>query len=213
MFIFFHFNLSVLTIILAKNFSFIVLMHFKRKFVVWLCASFWLCQIIVFKYLEQHEDIGKLLNLNDLQCYEFLILLSWNILKSISFSIDFINSEDKQTSDTFDLINIFGYSLYFPNLLLGPFMLFDRYNEMRRNASPLRTGQDTRSRMFTLMIDLSRACFWFLFTDFALHFIYLGNLQHNTEVRLARQKFEKSQRQIQNLMARFHSKLYFIATM
>lgn len=156
-------------------------MHSKRKLVIWICATFWLFLVILFKYLEQHDQIAKILNLNAFQCYEFVIILSWNILKSISFSIDYISNEDKQTTSNFDLMNIYGYVLYFPNLVLGPFMMFNRYNEMRSNAS-LWTVTNATDRIITLMVDLSRACFWFLFTDFTLHFIYLGNLQHNTNV-------------------------------
>lgn len=146
-----------------------------------MCASFWLGLITFFKYLEQHNEIGKNLNLDEFQCYAFVIILSWNILKSISFSIDYINNDDKQTTDTFDLMNIYGYVLYFPNLLLGPFMIFNRYNGMRSNVTSWNI-KNAFDRIVTLLIDLSRSCFWFLFTDFALHFIYLGNLQHNTDV-------------------------------
>ncbi|KAG4070165.1 hypothetical protein HA402_003855 [Bradysia odoriphaga] len=176
-----HFNLKVLTILLAKTFSFILLMHFKRKRVVWLCATFWLLVIILFKYWEQHDKIGKLLDLNESQCYELVIILSWNVLKSISFSVDYISNKDKQTTDAFGLINIYGYVLYFPNLLLGPFIIFGRYNGMMNNA-PMWNVKNAIARLIRLIVDLSRACFWLLFTDFALHFIYLGNLQHNTDV-------------------------------
>lgn len=156
-------------------------MHFKRKCVVWMGATFWLLLVIIFKYWEQHDRMGEILNLNEFQCYEFVIILSWNILKSISFSIDYINDVDKQTTNTFDLMNIYGYVLYFPNLLLGPFIVFKRYNSMTCNATSWNV-KNAASRYKQLMIDLSRACFWLLFTDFALHFIYLGNLQHNTDV-------------------------------
>lgn len=156
-------------------------MHFKRKFVIWMCAAIWLFLIILFKYWEQQDQIGTILNLNETQCYEFIIILSWNILKSVSFSIDYIDNEDKETADTFDLINIYGYVLYFPNLLLGPFMVFKRYNEMRYANASWNIKNTTR-RHITLMKDVSRAIFWFLFTDFTLHFIYLGNLQHNADV-------------------------------
>lgn len=148
-----------------------------------MCAAFWLLLIILFKYWEQHDQMGKLLNLDEFQCYEFVIILSWNILKAISFSIDYISNVDQQTTVAFDLINIFGYVLYFPNLLLGPFMVFGRYNNGLRKNVPVWNFKDFTRRIFALILDLSRAFFWFLFTDFALHFIYLGNLQQNTEVR------------------------------
>lgn len=180
-FIFFHFNLSIVTIILSKNFSFVLLMHLKRKCFVWIGATFWLLLIILFKYWEQQGEIGEMFNLSEYQCYEFVIILSWNILKSVSFSIDYINNEDKDTGDTFDLINIYGYVLYFPNLLLGPFITFNRYNEMRYNNITW-NAENAISRHFTLLKDFGKAIFWIFFTDFSLHFIYLGNLQHNLNV-------------------------------
>lgn len=194
LFLLFHFNLPVLTFILAKNFSFILLMHFKRKLVIWICATFWLFLIILFKYWEQHDQIGTILNLDDFQCYELVIILSWNILKSISFSIDYISNEDMQTTNTFDLMNIYGYVLYFPNLLLGPFMMFSRYNGITQSANLWSGKNAATNRYVTLMVDLSRACFWFLFTDFALHFIYLGNLQQNTDVSCPIVTHESNQR-------------------
>lgn len=156
-------------------------MHFKRKSVVWMGAVLWLFLIILFKYLEQQDHIGTILNLNETQCYELIIILSWNILKAVSVSVDYIVSEDKQAADTFDLVNIYGYVLYFPNLLLGPFMVFKRYNEMRYLNTSWNFKNAT-TRHIILIKDSSRAIFWLLFTDFALHFIYLGNLQHNADV-------------------------------
>ncbi len=156
-------------------------MHCKRKLFIWMCATFWLLLIILFKYWEQEDQIGSILDLNELQCYAFVIILSWNILKSISFSIDYISNVDQQTTDAFDLVNIYGYVLYFPNSVLGPFMVYSRYIGMI-NSTPLWNVREASCRFVTLMMDLSRACVWFLFTDFALHFIYLGNLQHNTDV-------------------------------
>lgn len=168
-------------ILFMKIFSFVLLMHSKRKLAIWLCAAFWLSVIILLKYWDQHDDIGTFLDLNEFQCYELIVILSWNILKSISFSVDFISNKDKQTTDTFGLINIYGYALYFPNLLLGPFMVFSRYNGMMTNGY-VWNGKNATARLVKLIVDLSRACFWLLFADLALHFIYLGNLQHNTDV-------------------------------
>ncbi|KAJ6634594.1 Protein-cysteine N-palmitoyltransferase Rasp, partial [Pseudolycoriella hygida] len=181
LFLIVHFNLPVLSIILFQHFTFILLMHLKRKMIIWICATTWLFLITFFKYFEQQIQIGKMLNLNEFQYYEVMIIISWNILKSISFSIDYITSDNKQTSNSFDLTNVYGYALYFPSLLLGPFMLFGRYNEMRRYTESWNT-RNAKKRILTLMVGLSRACFWLFFTDFALHFVYLGNLQNNPEI-------------------------------
>lgn len=176
LFILYNYNLVVLTVIMVKMTTFYLLMSFRSRTVLWTYAGLWLFIINFCKSYTAQEQIKEYAALEDEQVYEIVNILCWNLLKLLSVSLENIEESSDTEASTF-----YGYVLYYPNMTLGPIVVFRRYKKMLcdREAG-LKAG--IISRVFKLIKSLICIGFWLLLTDFALHYIYLANLQHNIKV-------------------------------
>lgn len=108
--------------ILLKIASFYVVTIFGNSLLIWALAAVWLGIINLLKSNQYEENWQNNLKITEKQFDEVIIILCWNLLKCVSFSIDKIQSEGK--SINFGIKNFVGYSLYFPTLFFGPFMIY-----------------------------------------------------------------------------------------
>lgn len=153
-------------------------MSFRSRTVLWAYAGLWLFLINCCKSHSIQEQIKEYVGLEDEQIYEIVNVLCWNLLKLLSVSLENIDEPSDTEASTF-----YGYVLYYPNMTLGPIVVFRRYKKMMYDREAgLKAG--IIRRFFKLIKRLIFIGFWVLLTDFALHYIYLANLQHNIKVCL-----------------------------
>lgn len=166
---------TVLTI-LCQLLTFYLVSRYFRKSVVWALACIWIAVINILKNsskLYQHDTY--------VEYYEMLIALSWCILKCLSFCLSKIrHRDDDKLIGSFNLVNYFGYCLYFPTFICGPFMIYERYKGCISNS--VATIEELEYRAKSLLRNGARIIGWLLFTDFALHFIYVFYLEQNITV-------------------------------
>lgn len=176
LFILYNYNLVVMSLIMVNMTTFYLLMSFRSRTVLWTYAALWLFIINYCKSHSVQEQIKDYVGLDDEQVYEIINMLCWNLLKLLSVSLENIDEPTDTEATTF-----YGYVLYFPNMTLGPIVVFRRYKAMLYDREAgLKAG--IVSRWFKLLKRFICLGFWLLLTDFALHYIYLANLQHNIKV-------------------------------
>lgn len=188
-FIYQHFHRWVLLFIIAKVTSFYFVVRFRMKWPVWLVATFWVLLLNIVKAEQIQEPLKEYLDISETNCYETIIISSWIILKLISFTLDCVQQQssiDFVHANPFNAFNLLGYVFYFPNMLVGPIIIYRRYaNMLKKNVDPLTIHQsgERYARVKGLLLNLLRFGFWLAITDFALHFIYVNNLMYNPQVR------------------------------
>lgn len=194
-FIVINYSISIFTIILLKNLLFYYLIKkFKRNSVIWFYGIIWLIIINLLKTeFIQHYVLFKSMRLNESQIYDIIIIFAWNLLKTLSFSLDSIRQHqssqlllDEDKSQKMKFMNIkcyLAYTFYFPNLLLGPFWIYERYRKMLElNETFKFDWNDLKFRLQMLIKNMIRILFWLFLMDFALHFLYINHLLYNIEV-------------------------------
>ena len=105
-------------------------MYYERKSFIWWYAAFWLLFINYCKTETIQEIIQSYNSYDDMRLFEVTVLFGWSILKSLSFTLDYIEVQqlkhNKSCQGAFDLINMLAYSFYFPNLVVGPILIYSR---------------------------------------------------------------------------------------
>lgn len=155
---------------------------------MWLVATIWVLLLNIIKTEQIQEPITEYLQIGDTNSYETIIILSWMFLKLISFTLDCVQQQsviDFDGGNQFNVINLLGYVFYFPNMMVGPIVIYKRYAGMlKKNVDPLMIYQsgEVLGRIKALVLNLMRFGFWMMLTDFALHYIYVNNLMYNPQV-------------------------------
>lgn len=151
----------------------------KRKAHVWLLASVWLVILNYLKFESNFKMITDMLDVDELKIHDFLVILAWCLLKNISFNLERADASDTKDS-MFSLVNCLGYVFYFPTFLCGPHVIYSRYADMldRKDFLP------TRERYRSFVLNMLRFTFWFLLTQFALHYFYIHSIVLNLDLKL-----------------------------
>lgn len=173
------FGLPILVLILFKVTTFLAVMTFGRKSLLWLYLVVW---IVVLRFESVNNLLQELLigpQPDDYQLYELMLLLSWNQLKMMSACLDLVDTNAK--SEGGDVLEVYAFTFYLPNLVCGPIFLFERYTRMMETRNEL-VKKDFRKRYYTFGLSLMRVAFWYLFMEFALHYFYVSSLQTNIQV-------------------------------
>lgn len=183
-FLLLNFNIYILKILLIIAVGILIVANFKRKLFVWAYAFIWLVVINSlrgdFAYI-----FCTFLHLDPRSSSELIIILSWNLLRLLSFSLDNIDAEnDKFKYERFRLSYMLGYVWYFPNLYLGPFMLYTRYETMIHNnkVANYRDWSLFLNRLKHFIISIIRCMFWYFFIELSWHFFYVNCIQLNINV-------------------------------
>ncbi|TMW49199.1 hypothetical protein DOY81_005714 [Sarcophaga bullata] len=137
------------------------------KILTWLLAVLWMVVMIFLKsnrFLQEHLGYTEFHNV--------MVTLCWSILRGCSYSLQYERSyrlKETNLSSKYGLTHYLGYILYFPCLMLGPFMGYNRYIAIEENADnfPLR-------RKFKILLwGLIRVLFWWCVLEIAVHFVYV----------------------------------------
>lgn len=171
-FILYSYNALVTLVLCTKLISFFFVSKLNSKSGKWLLAAVWMTIIYYFK--TKQETDSKYLDYT--QYYEIYNIFSWSVLKCLSFSLD-------KTSKRKDMLSFFGYALYFPTIIFGPFFLFKRYvDETPYHSLAERTTQLVKEllKLFLVMGAV----------HISLSFLYINYMQIDFDaVLLLRNRF------------------------
>lgn len=169
------FGLPILVLILFKVSTFLAVMTVGRKSLLWLYVVSW---IVLMRFESVTDWLQDLLNghhqPNHEQMYELMLLLSWSQLKVMSACLDLV--DPTVTTGDGDVLEVYAYMFYLPNLICGPIFLFWRYTKMLTNRNMSRR---LWARLLRFGICMLRVAFWYLFMEVALHYAYVSALQTN----------------------------------
>lgn len=173
LFLLYTFNIFVLKIMLIVGMGMMIIANSGRKLYVWIYAFVWLVFINIFRG-DFAYILCPYLYIDPRTTPELIIIMSWNLLRLLSFSLDYAGSVD---DNRFGLAYMLGYIWYFPNMYFGPFMLYRRYEwAIRKNG---RCDSDFRQRLKAVLVAGIRITFWYLFVEFSLHYVYVNFIQQN----------------------------------
>lgn len=149
-----------------------------RPLNIWLLTLLWLIALNVLK-IREIRDMFHINFIHLLQTETFLYL-SWMILRLTSAMLDILKTtnDDKMKNS---LENILGYIFYFPTILHGPPIIYERY----LNMIPLNQYQPVEDFLMRLKIlwkiAIRLILIYFLF-EASMHFIYANAAAMEPEV-------------------------------
>lgn len=170
----YNFNVSVILVILSQPILFEILSKLKRKRLVWLFEAICFIFLYMYKYCPHQRCIpyfNAYISHND----HTLIMLSiyWTNLRCISYTISKIDKSIKRTGFSV----ILSYCLYLPLLTIGPFVDIHSFMESQGE------NKNTLLRRIVLCCrNICRFIFWWVVTDFLLHYIYTSYLSYYPKV-------------------------------
>lgn len=159
--------------------SFIVTSISRKKIYIWILAAFWLVLLNYLKFESNYRILTKILNIEDAKIHEFLVIFAWCLLKNISFNIE--RADHDREDQKFNIVNCLGYVFYFPTFLCGPHVIYSRYGDMLDRKDEIKPLSE---RYQNLILNLVRFTFWFLFTEFAMHFFYMNSIAMSLDLKL-----------------------------
>lgn len=168
--------------LILQNFTCFVAAKMYNKYCVWILGLFWIFVINLMKQESNSELATVLFNINISKINQLVIIMAWIMLRGISFGLenfDYVKLNFRD-STKFSFVCFLGYAMYFPTLAFGPNIIYSRYLKMLSTSCD--GHEDTIQRLVKLLINIVRYSFWFLFTNFCLHFFYIHSIQYNAEV-------------------------------
>lgn len=102
-----------------------------------------------------------------------LMMLSWNVLRSVSFSIEYINQH--KSEHRMGLSEMFSYIFYFPTMVTGPIINF---SEFKMRHLPVR-----RTRYLKLMVEVIRCVCVFSLIEGLQHVFFVADPIYFPKVR------------------------------
>ncbi|XP_050294756.1 protein-cysteine N-palmitoyltransferase Rasp isoform X2 [Anthonomus grandis grandis] len=106
--------------------------------------------------------------LNDFEISLSILLLCWMNLKCTAFALERNNKYNQL------VLNYVEYCFYLPTLFTGPFITYEDF--IKRKSEKLTV------RLIQLTFNLGRCCFWWIFTEFCLHFVYVNATSFQLEL-------------------------------
>lgn len=162
-------NTFLLIIILYQPVCFKLFSTFRSKLVIWLCAVLNLILLHYFKEATFDEHHLNIFGILESQHFATVLAVYWVNLRCISYCLNQSNSDS-------DFISILAYCLYLPLLYTGPIILYDDFQKSRFHSITL------AKRIETLFFNILRFVFWYLVTEFLLHFIYVNAISFQPSV-------------------------------
>lgn len=156
----------------AVNVTFYAMAKWQRSVkVVWSLAVLCLLLLNAYKTDTVYLMVVDLTDLPDTALFEIITIVAWGLLKCISYSLDAI---EKQRA--FQLKHFMAYVLYFPTLVLGPTMVYERFERIFTHRPH---NKPNYGRFFD---RVASSLFWWLVLEVSLHFVYVHSLQQCLEV-------------------------------
>ncbi|KAL9697860.1 hypothetical protein quinque_001301 [Culex quinquefasciatus] len=172
--VFYVYGYKVLVIMLLQNVTFFAVSYSKSTVGLWLKALFWIAVINSVKLLYFYDQLNVLLGIDNDKLLEFSIIISWNVIKCTCFCID--RCKPKDDGYRYRLVDLLGYSFYFPLLLHGPVIIYDRFKDCLKVRSPFE-NLNTCRRAKQLVLQLLLCFFWALVMEAGQHFFYINIIQ------------------------------------
>ncbi|XP_055638565.1 protein-cysteine N-palmitoyltransferase Rasp [Toxorhynchites rutilus septentrionalis] len=171
---------KVLFILLFQNLTFFALNYWLTSItLLWVKAFLWIALINSIKILFFYDKLNVLLDIDNDKLLEFSIIISWNVIKCTCFCLE--RSNTKANTKDFRLIDMLGYSFYFPLLLYGPVIIYDRFKECHKISGPFE-NTNRICRLKKLVIRLLICYFWALVMEAGQHFFYINIIQLDVEL-------------------------------
>ncbi|XP_058447666.1 protein-cysteine N-palmitoyltransferase Rasp [Malaya genurostris] len=169
------YGIKVLIILLLQNITFFGISLWGRSvYLLWIKAFLWIAIINIVKILYFYDQLNILLDIDNDKLLEFSIIISWNVIKCTCFCLD--KTKTKDSNEHYRLIDLLGYSFYYPLLLFGPVIIYDRFKECRKIGWSFES-LNTLKRMKTLAWRLFVCFFWALVMEIGQHFFYINIIQ------------------------------------
>uniref|UniRef100_A0A1B0AIC0 Protein-cysteine N-palmitoyltransferase Rasp n=1 Tax=Glossina pallidipes TaxID=7398 RepID=A0A1B0AIC0_GLOPL len=154
---------SITTFMLLLS-SFYTASKNESKKLIWFLSATWMAAIHLIKNSEYFYTLGYT------EYFTLIQLLSWTVLRGCSFSLQRIKTSKsctkKELQNLYSLKNFLGYTLYFPCLIYGPFMGYQRY-------IGIMPERNKRNDWKLLIWELLRALAWWFLLQTASHYLYL----------------------------------------
>ncbi|XP_055611307.1 protein-cysteine N-palmitoyltransferase Rasp [Uranotaenia lowii] len=169
--IYFIYNSKLLAILFLQNVSFFgITFLFPRASILWVKAFLWIGLINSVKLLYFYDQLNVLLDIENDQLFEFSIIISWNVIKCTCFCLD--RCKDKTRESQYRFVDLISYSFYFPLLLYGPVIIYDRFKECLK---PRPFGSvKTLERLKQLIWRLFLCLIWSIVMEIGQHFFYIN---------------------------------------
>ncbi|KAJ3665397.1 hypothetical protein Zmor_000894 [Zophobas morio] len=148
----------------------LVLFFTRSRFIIWVTNILTLLLLFMCRHIGFSEEFLAENKLNQESAHVIVTTIYWMNLKCVSYCIDFIDSKQEHISLTFA-----SYCLHMPNLVLGPFVSYKNFEGCYK------TDECLWDRFLKLILNIFRFLFWFVFTDFFLHFIYVNAVVYHYE--------------------------------
>lgn len=184
-FIYRQFHSIILAFFVLKIFTFYVGTKLGKP-AIWTIAIAWVLAMNYLKGEHVQDYINYYFDISESKYYEIVIISAWNILKLLSFTLDCVQQRAhinvKVRENPFNVVNMLAYVFYFPNMLVGPIIIYKRYLSIIAKNQGFHPDEDSLRRCKALVLNLLRIGLWMAFNDFALHFIYVNNIMYNPQV-------------------------------
>lgn len=167
-----HVGPLMLCLILLQPIIFYVICNvYKSTTVTWLCTGVSLLFITFCKQVNSNEEFAKFIKFNSQELYLIILTLFWMNLKCTGYFLEKLSSKK--------LLDYLSYCLYPPTILTGPYIPLRDYLNIYKL-----TTLSFQKRVEKLILNLSICLFWFLFTNFCLHYVYVNATSYQPQVRI-----------------------------
>lgn len=161
-FIAYYFGMFVLIITLTNCIAiFFIAKYTKRDEIIWIWTIIKLLLLRLpqtFSILVYHTGDNNL-------GFNLLMMLSWNVLRCLSFGIDKIHQ--KNDEHQMGLLKMLSYIFYFPTMVCGPIVNFGNF-EWRINLN--------RKRYTNLVLEVIRCFCIFILIEALQHLFFVADL-------------------------------------
>lgn len=177
-----HMPIVLLLMIILQPVVFRLFYTLQNTALMWICWLSCLAIITMLKFVDLSEYLDGYI---EMDVYLTITCLFWMNLKCFSYFMDKFKQNQEETltkddlsSKSVDNLEYFAYCLYLPTLFGGPFVCFNDYVHCAQDGH---LKHSFLTKLTKLGKNLVRIGFWVVFTEFALHFIYVNPMIYQIE--------------------------------
>lgn len=142
--------------------------YFITKYTKW-DRIIWLWAIISILVLRLPGTFSILISHtgDSRRAYSLLMMLSWNVLRCVSFSVEKNNQHSNE--HRMGLLQMLSYILYFPTIVTGPIINFPKFEIRHNNNLP------SWKRYVMLIIEITRCFYAFMIVEVMQHLFFVAD--------------------------------------
>lgn len=159
-------KLVSITLIGCLVMSYYITARKQSKLLTWTISALWMTSMI---FLKSNRVLQE--KLGYIEFHNLMVTLCWSILRGCSFSLQYEKDKTKfaeNLNTKYCLKTYLGYTLYFPCLMLGPFMGYNRYFVSEQTDNPA-----TIRNIKTFLWQICKVIFWWIMLEIGTHFVYV----------------------------------------